>query len=101
MSIEQKMCKEKIFQLQSMLNVIGCINQWFAFWYFVSGLDIQLEQSENDNPVHTQKKKVAGCKIRQDIYCFFFRKIIIRTRGSVVKASSRESGDLGLIPAGR
>ena len=72
MSIEQKMCKEKIFQLQSMLNVIGCINQWFAFWYFVSGLDIQLEQSENDNPVHTQKKKLQVAKYDKTYTVFFF-----------------------------
>ena len=34
------------------------------FWYFkfVSGLDIQLEQSENDSPVG--KKLVAGGQIR-------------------------------------
>ena len=31
MSIEQKLCKVKICQLQSMSNAIGCINQRFAF----------------------------------------------------------------------
>ena len=31
MSIEQKFCKVKIFELQSMLNVIRCINQRFGF----------------------------------------------------------------------
>ena len=51
MRIEQKMCKVKIFQLQSMLDVIRCIDERFVFKnneefsYFVSGLDIQLEKS--------------------------------------------------------
>ena len=31
MSIEQKLCKVKIFQLQSMSNAIRCIDQRFAF----------------------------------------------------------------------
>ena len=30
MSIEQKLCKVKIFQLQSMSNAIRCIDQRFA-----------------------------------------------------------------------
>ena len=32
-----KICRSKV-----------CVQE---FWYFVSGLDIQLEQSENDSPV--------------------------------------------------
>ena len=39
------------------------------FWYFVSGLDIQLEQSENDSPV--RKKSVTGCEIRRVKYSVF------------------------------
>ena len=39
------------------------------FWYFVPGLDIQLEQSENDNPA--LKKAVPCCETRQVIYHFF------------------------------
>ena len=39
------------------------------FWYLVPGLDIQPEQSENDNPA--LKKAVACCEIRQVIYPFF------------------------------
>ena len=31
MGIEQKLCKVKIFQLQSMLNAIRCIDQRFVF----------------------------------------------------------------------
>ena len=37
--------------------------------YFVSGLDIQFEQSEYNSPVH--KKLVAGGEIRRVIYRFF------------------------------
>ena len=46
-----------------MSNAIRCINQRFAFKnfsYFVSGLDINLEQSENDSPA----RKKIGCKLR-------------------------------------
>ena len=64
--------------------------------YFVSSLDIQLEQSKNDNPV--RKKSVTGCEIKRVIYCFLRKSIL--TYGSVVKVSRGESGDLGLIPAG-
>ena len=39
------------------------------FSYFVSGLDIQLEQYENDSPV--SKKSVAGGEIRRVMYRFF------------------------------
>ena len=42
MSNEHKLCKVKLFQLQPMSN---------EFWNIVSGLDIQLEQSKNNNPV--------------------------------------------------
>ena len=66
MSIEQNLCQVKMFQLQSMLNWIKCINQMFntvciqEFLYFVSGLDIQLEQSKNYNPV----SKNICCSLR-------------------------------------
>ena len=33
MRIEQKLCKAKIFHLQSISNAIKCINQRFAFKY--------------------------------------------------------------------
>ena len=39
------------------------------FWYFVPGLDIQPEISENDNPVY--KKAVARCETLKVIYRFF------------------------------
>ena len=57
------------------------------FWYFVSGLDIQPEQSENDNPA--RKNAVPETTIHVP---FFY--------DSVVKASRGEAGDMGLIPAG-
>ena len=60
MSIEQKLCKVKVFQLQSTSNAIRCINQRFAFKNFVSGLEIQLEKSEYNSPVC----KKIGCRWR-------------------------------------
>ena len=84
MSVEQKLCEVKIFQLQSMSNAIKCIDQRFAFklWYIISGLDIQPKQSENDNPVC--KKEVPGCEIQQVVNSFFFLRLI-QTHGSVVE----------------
>ena len=89
MSNEQKLCKVKIFQLQSMSNVIRCIDQRFAFKNCgvsclpLSGLDIQPEQSENDNSA--RKKEVPGCEVRRLIYRFF-REIDhqIRTHASLM-----------------
>ena len=65
MSIEQKLCKVKIFQLQSMPNVTTCIDKRFAaknsgkICLAFNILYIQLEHSENDNPAG--KKSVQGC----------------------------------------
>ena len=72
----------------------ACVQE---FWYFVSGLDIQLEQSENDNPVC--KKSDAGCEIP---VIYHFSSQLIQTYSLVVNVSSREPelGDLGSIPAG-
>ena len=39
--------------------------------YIVSGLDIQSEQSENDNHDPAHKKADLGCEIRRFIHCFF------------------------------
>ena len=69
--IQQNMCSVKIFQLQSMSNAITYIDEGLLsrIWYMVSGLDIQLEQSENDNPAW--KNQFQGCKMRRVIYhCF-------------------------------
>ena len=91
MSIEQKMCQVKnistpIYVKCDMMYWSKVCVQEFSF--FVSGLDIQLEQSEYDSPVC---KKIS-CrwhhgKIGRVMYCFF-----------VVKVSHRESGDMGSIP---
>ena len=50
MCIEQKVCKVKIFKLQSTSSEITCIDKGVAvknsgiqeFWYIISGLDMQL-----------------------------------------------------------
>ena len=65
-------------------------------WYFVSGLDIQLEQSENDNPVR-KKNRLQVAKHNASYTVFFGH--LIRTYGLVVKVSSRETDDLGSMPA--
>ena len=57
MSIEQKMCEVKIFQLQAMSNAITCIDKRFV----VDWPEIQLEQSNNDNPTPT--KLDEGCEM--------------------------------------
>ena len=63
MSIEEIMCKEKIFQLQSMSNAIICIDKKvynLEFWFtsILSGLVVQLEQPKNDNLNPASKKLV-------------------------------------------
>ena len=40
------------------------------FWYIVSGLENQPEQSETENDNHACKKAVPGCKIRRIMYRF-------------------------------
>ena len=75
-----------------------CIQE---FWYCVPGLDIQPELSENDNPA--RKKAIAGCETLQVIWWVIysiFSGIMIRTNGSVVKASRRQSGNCGSNPVG-
>ena len=55
-----------------MSNAIRCINQRFAFKnfsYFVSGLDIKLEQSENDSPA---RKKIGLQVAKYDVITVFF-----------------------------
>ena len=67
------------------------------FWYFVSGLDIQLEQSENHNPAC--KKTVCQFQVaRYDESCtIFFNKFGMNSW--VVKVSHIESGNMGSILA--
>ena len=72
MSIEQKLCEVKIFQLQSMSNVIRCIDQRFAFKNSrVSCLVLIFKMKNPSTIVLYTKKSVAGGEIRQDIYRFF------------------------------
>ena len=81
-------------ECDKMYHSMVCIQE---FWYFVSGLDIQLEQSKNNSPV-CQK---IGCRWRNTTsHILFFLPELIRTNGLVVKMSSRDSGDLGSIPVG-
>ena len=74
MSIEQKLCKVKIFQLQSMLNAIRCINERFVVE--ISCLALIFNLSNPRTTVLYAKKLVAGGKIQRRIYCFFFEQWI-------------------------
>ena len=65
------------------------------FSYFLSGLDIQLEQSENDSPV-CKKNWLQVAKYDKS-YTLLFEQLI-RTNGLVVKVCQSELGDLGSIP---
>ena len=76
MSIEQKMCQEKTFQLQSMSDAIRCINKGFAVYN--SGI---------------------SCLANMTRYTIFSSRLM-QTHGLVVKASHSESGYLGLISIG-
>ena len=72
MSIEQKLCKVKIFQLQSMLNVIRCIDQRFAFKNSrISCLALIFNLNNPRTTVLYATKSVAGGEIRRVIYPFF------------------------------
>ena len=76
MSIEQKLSEVKIFQLRSLtLMCVKCEKMYRSkvcvreFYYLVHGLNIQPEQSENDNPA--LKKAVADCETFQVLYRLF------------------------------
>ena len=58
-SVTRKMAKEDIFS--TLLELKPCCTTRCSqeFWYILSGLDIQLEKSENDN--HAHKKLVEDC----------------------------------------
>ena len=63
MSIGQKLCKVKIFQLQSMSNAIRCIDQRFAFknsGISCLALIFNLNNARTYNPV---RKSVVGGEI--------------------------------------
>ena len=72
MSIEQKLCKLKIYQLQSMLNAIRCIDQRFVFKNSgISCLALIFNLKNLSTTVLYAKISVAGCEIQRVIYCFF------------------------------
>ena len=61
MSIEQKLCEVKIFQLQSMSNAIRCIDQRFAFKNSrISCLALIFNLNNLRTTVLYAKKSVAG-----------------------------------------
>ena len=59
MSIEEKLCKVKIFQLlcDKMYLSKVCVQE---FWYIKSGFDIQPEQSLNNNLACKKRFQVAS-----------------------------------------
>ena len=63
--------------------------------YFVSGLDIKLEKSEFNSPVH--KKNQLQVAKYDESYTVSFEKVI-QTYGLMVKVSHSEFGDLSSIP---
>ena len=72
MSIMQKLCIEKIFQLQSMLNAIRCIDERFPFKNSrISCLALIFKLKNQSMTVLQAKKSVAGGKIQRVIYHFF------------------------------
>ena len=103
MSIEQKIVQSEnistpiYVECNKMYRSKVCVQE---FSYFVSGLDIQLEQSENDSPV----RKKIGCRWRNTTshtvtYTRFFGQTI-RSYGLVVKKSRSELVGMGSIPTG-
>ena len=72
MSIEQKLCEVKIFQLQSMSNAIRCIDQRFAFKNSrISCLALIFNLKNPSMTVLYAKKSVAGSEILRLMYCLF------------------------------
>ena len=71
MSMEQKLCKVKIFQFQSKLNAIRYINQRFVFKNSgILYLALIFNLINPRTPVLYAKKLVAGGEIRRVIYRF-------------------------------
>ena len=100
MSIEQKLCKVKIFQLQSMSNAIRCIDQRFAFKN--SGISCLALIFNFNNPRTTvlkAKKSVAAtCRRRNATSHIPFNRAIDTNQWLVVKVGSSVLGDVGSIP---
>ena len=98
MSIEQNLCEEKTFQLQSMSNVIICIDIRFAFKNLgISVLPWCSTWAIRECQSCTHKKAVQGCEIYYVIYLFFGRTT---WSGLVMMLSRSESGEMGSISAG-
>ena len=70
MSIEQKMCDVKIFQLQSMSNVIRCIDQRFAV--NKSGISYLALLFNISNPRTTILHEKIGSRY-DELYTIFFQ----------------------------
>ena len=73
------------------------------FWCIVSGLDIQPEQSDYDNPARKKKKAVPKCVFhvaRYDDSCTVFFVELVPIYGSLVKTSHSESDNIGSNLAG-
>ena len=72
MSIEQKLCEMKIFQLQSMLNAIRFIDQRFAFKISrKSCLALIFNLKNPSTTALIANKLVEGGEIQRVIYCLF------------------------------
>ena len=95
MSIEQKLCEVKIFQLQSMLNVRedvpikGLCSRILEFrvWPWYSSWKIRVWQT------CMPKNQLQVAKYDESYTSFF--KQLIWTYGLVVKTGCKESGDMG------
>ena len=99
MSIEQKLCKVKIFQLQSMSNAIRCIDQRFAFKNSrISCLALIFNLKNPSKTVLYRlhaKKSVAAGEILRVIYRVFRP---IDTNQWLSGLCCRASGDMGSTP---
>ena len=101
MSIEQNCANRKSFNS----NLCQCNNMYEStvccqeLWHTLSGLDIQVEQFENDNPGHD--KMFRDCE-KPRKWRFIYRNFnkSIQTYGFVVKVGCSASGDIGSIHAG-
>ena len=89
MNIEQKLCKEKIFQLKSMSNAIRCIDKRFKVKNSgISCLALIFNLSSPRMTILHPKKWFQVAKFDESLPFFFHR--LIQPYGSVVKASCGE-----------
>ena len=105
MTIEQKLCEVKIFQIQYMSNAIKCTDQRFAFKNFRiscknSGISCLALIFNLSYPRKTVLyAKIDGCRLRNTtshIYIYFEQPIRTTGNGLVVKVIHSEFGDMGL-----